>query len=60
MYAEPIAAPVRHTAPLFRLQVSSVIMMIVKIIYTAFPVWLICMFFVLLESLWESRKNKIP
>jgi hypothetical protein len=59
MYAEPIAAPVRHTAPLFRLQVSSV-MLIVKIIYTAFPVWLICVLFVFLESLWESRKNKIP
>ena len=60
MYAEPIAAPVRHTAQLFRLQVSSVIMMIVKIIYTAFVVWLICLFFAFLGTLWESRKNKIP
>ena len=36
------------------------IMVIVKIIDTAFLVWLISLFFALLESLWESRKNKIP
>ena len=34
-------------------------MVIVKIIHTAFMVWLICVLFVFLGSLWEERKNKI-
>ncbi len=36
------------------------VMLIVKIIYTAFMVWLISLFFAFLESLWESRKNNKP
>jgi len=33
-------------------------MLIVKIIYTAFMVWLICFFFAFLESLWNHDKIK--
>ena len=33
-------------------------MLIVKIIYTAFMVWLISFFIVFLQSLWESRKKQ--
>ncbi len=33
-------------------------MLIVKIIYTAFLVWLLSLFYALLESLWELRKIK--
>ena len=32
-------------------------MLIVKIIYTAFMVWLICLRFAFLGSVWEERKN---
>jgi hypothetical protein len=32
----------------------------INIIYTAFLVWLLSLLYALLESLWESRKNKIP
>jgi len=35
-------------------------MLIVKIIYTAFMVWLIDLFYAFLESLWESRENYKP
>ncbi len=35
-------------------------MLIVKNIYTAFIVWLICVRFVFLGSLWEERKNNKP
>jgi hypothetical protein len=31
-------------------------MLIAKIIYTAFMVWLICLFYAFLGSLWEERK----
>lgn len=34
-------------------------MLILKIIYVFFRVWLICLFIVLLQSLWEARKNQI-
>jgi len=33
-------------------------MVIANIIYTAFMVWLICLFFAFPESLWEARKIK--
>ena len=35
-------------------------MVIIKIIYTAFMVWLISFFIVFLQSLWESHKNNKP
>jgi len=34
------------------------VILIANIIYTAFMVWLICLFFTFLESLWEERKIK--
>jgi len=35
-------------------------MVIVNIIYAVFMVWMFSLFYALLESLWGSRKNKIP
>jgi hypothetical protein len=37
---------------------DSMLNIINDIIYCAFMVWLICLLFAFLESLWEERKNK--
>jgi len=33
-------------------------MLILKILYVFFLVWMLCFFIVLLKSLWETRKNE--
>ena len=49
---------IMHRTPK-RVACENGVMLIAKITHTAFMVWLICVLFVFLESLWESRKNKI-
>ena len=54
-------APLRSAQKLARLSLNRVqVMLLVKIISTAFMVWMICLFFAFPESLWEDYKNNKP